>query len=134
MRNVAVAVCRQLGFGGQAVAAVFGLTENYVATLHNRALREGLPGIVRDSGRPRKLSERDWARARQWRAAGASEEEIAARLGVNQSTVSRHLAGTGVQQQLPAPEPEAAGPGRAEPTPAARTQPGPAPAGAGLAA
>ncbi len=28
MRNVAVAVCRQLGFGGQAVAAVFGLSEN----------------------------------------------------------------------------------------------------------
>src|ERR1039458_1320686 len=37
MRNVTVAVLRQLGFGGQAVAAVMGLTENYVATLHNRA-------------------------------------------------------------------------------------------------
>jgi len=32
---------RQLGYGGQAVAAVMGLTVNYVATLHNRALREG---------------------------------------------------------------------------------------------
>src|ERR1035441_1110835 len=31
MRNVTVAVLRQLGFGGQAVAAVMGLTENYVA-------------------------------------------------------------------------------------------------------
>src|SRR6266700_7054465 len=57
MRNVTVAVLRQLGFGGQAVAAVMGLTENYVATLHHRALREGLPGIVRESGRPRKLAE-----------------------------------------------------------------------------
>src|ERR1039457_5449110 len=28
MRNVAVAVCRQLGFGGQAVAGMMGLTEN----------------------------------------------------------------------------------------------------------
>ena len=44
MRNVAVAVLRQLGFGGRTVAAVMGLTENYVATLHNRALREGTPG------------------------------------------------------------------------------------------
>ena len=33
MRNVAVAVLRQLGFGGRAVAAVMRLTENYVATL-----------------------------------------------------------------------------------------------------
>ncbi len=65
MRNVAVAVLRQLGFSGQAVAAVMGLTENYVATLHSRALREGLPGIVRESGRPRKLAEAAWARARR---------------------------------------------------------------------
>src|SRR5262245_58946094 len=82
MRNVAVAVLRQLGFPGLAVAAVTGLTENYVATLHNRALREGLPGLVRNSGRPRKLPESAWARARRWRAGGDSDAEIAARLGV----------------------------------------------------
>src|SRR5271157_1623916 len=52
-RNVAVAVLRQLGYGGQAVAAVMGLTVNYVATLHNRALREGTGGVVRPQGRPR---------------------------------------------------------------------------------
>ena len=56
LRNVAVAVCRQLGFGGRAVAEVMGLTENYVATLHNRALREGTAGLVRAPGRPRKLA------------------------------------------------------------------------------
>ena len=65
MRNVAVAVLRQLGFGGQAVAAVMGLTENYVATLHNRALREGTAGVVRDNGRPRKLAGASRARARR---------------------------------------------------------------------
>ena len=59
MRNVAVAVLRQLGFGGRAVAAVMGLTENYVATLHNRALREGTrragarAGTARQAGRAR---------------------------------------------------------------------------------
>jgi hypothetical protein len=135
MRNVTVAVLRQLGFGGQAVAAVMGLTENYVATLHNRALREGLPGIVRDSGRPRKLAEAAWARARRWRAAGASDAEIAARLGVDRSTVSRRLAGTGVQEQLPQAVPggqpgpaEEPAPGEQAPSPAAAPGPGGVPA------
>lgn len=80
MRNVAVAVLRQLGLGGQAVAAVIGLTENYVATLHNRALREGLPGLVRESGRPRKLAEAAWARARRWLLAAPAEQWLATRL------------------------------------------------------
>ena len=52
LRNVAVAVCLQLGFSGRAVAEMMGLTENYVATLHNRALREGTAGLVRAPGRP----------------------------------------------------------------------------------
>src|SRR5712692_5057642 len=91
LRNVAVAVCRQLGFGGQAVAGVMGLTENYVATLHNRALREGTAGLVRAQGRPRKLAGNAWEQAARWRAEGASDSEIARRLGVAQSTVSRRL-------------------------------------------
>src|ERR1017187_2776557 len=91
MRNVAVAVCRQLGFGGQAVAGMMGLTENYVATLHNRALREGTAGLVRAQGRPRKLAGGAWEKAARWRAGGASDSEIARRLGVAQSTVFRRL-------------------------------------------
>ncbi len=139
MRNVTVAVLRQLGFGGQAVAAVMGLTENYVATLHNRALREGLPGIVRESGRPRKLAEAAWPRARRWRAAGVSDTEIAARLGVDRSTVSRRLAGTGRQDQLPQAAPGGGPAGQAAPdeqlVPADQPGPGeqPAPVPAGLA-
>ena len=50
MRNVAICSLRQLGFAGRRVAAVFGLTENYVATLHSAALREGSAALVR---RPR---------------------------------------------------------------------------------
>jgi hypothetical protein len=147
MRNVTVAVLRQLGFGGQTVAAVMGLTENYVATLHNRALRDGLPGIVRESGRPRKLAGAAWARARRWRAQGASDTEIARRLGVAQSTVFRRLGPAAIQEQLPAggpeagpaapeqedePEPRPGEPGPAEPVdPEAGTgpEPGPSPAG-----
>ncbi len=60
-RNVAVAVLRQLGFGGQAVARLMGLTVNYVATLHNRALREGTGGVVRPRGRPGKLDPAAWS-------------------------------------------------------------------------
>src|SRR6266705_106710 len=118
VRNVAVAVCRQLGFGGRAVAAVFGLTGNYVATLHNRALREGTAGLVRAQGRPRKLAGRDWQRAARWRAGGASDSEIARRLGVAQSTVFRRLGPAAVQEQLPfsGPGPEA-GPAEPEPVP-----------------
>ena len=106
MRNVAVAVLRQLGFGGRTVAAVMGLTENYVATLHNRALREGTPGLVRERGRPGKLAARDWEQAACWRAEGASDSEIARRLRVAQSTVFRRLGPAAVQEQLPGAGPE----------------------------
>ena len=121
LRNVAVAVCRQLGFGGRAVAQVMGLTENYVATLHNRALREGTAGLVRAPGRPRKLAAGAWEQAARWRAGGASDSEIARRLQVAQSTVFRRLGPAAVQEQLPAgglagePEPQASEPAAAEP-------------------
>ena len=52
MRNIAVAALRQLGYGGTAVAAAMGLTPNYVATLHQRALREGTAGLVREPAGP----------------------------------------------------------------------------------
>ncbi len=146
LRNVAVAVCRQLGFSGRAVAEVMGLTENYVATLHNRALREGTAGLVRAPGRPRKLAGNAWEQAARWRAGGASDSEIARRLQVAQSTVFRRLGPAAVQEQLPAGEPEpqaggpeagpaAPGPGEPaapEPEPRPAAEPGP-PAGAGLA-
>ena len=80
MRNVAVAVARQLGFSGQQVAQVMGLTASYVATLHQRARREGAAGLVRPSGPKPRLSPAVWARAAKWRQAGASEAQIAARL------------------------------------------------------
>ena len=124
LRNVAVAVCRQLGFGGRAVAQVMGLTENYVATLHNRALREGTAGLVRAPGRPRKLAAGAWEKAARWRAGGASDSEIARRLGVAQSTVFRRPGPAAVQEQLPfsGPGPEA-GPAEPEPVPEPSSRP-----------
>ena len=131
MRNIAVAALRQLGYGGTAVAAVMGLTPNYVATLHQRALREGTAGLVREPGLPRETGEASWEQARAWRAAGVRDSEIARRLGVNQSTVLRRLGRAHVQEALPpapqpqpaAAEPEAARSGAAEPGEAAGTGP-----------
>jgi len=122
-RNVAVAVLRQLGYGGQAVAAVMGLTVNYVATLHRRALREGTGGVVRPRGRPGKAGQESWDQARQWRAAGVRDAEIARRLQVNQSTVLRHLGPASAQGQLPL-EQDAAEPAPGMPQP---PQPGSGP-------
>jgi hypothetical protein len=123
MRNMAISALRQLGFTGRRVAGVLGLTESYVATLHNLALREGSAALIRHArpGRPSKLGEADWADAVAWRGQGLSDAEIGRRLGVAHTTVGRRLgprpaepaagapaagpAGFPQQQELPAPRP-----------------------------
>ena len=110
-RNVAVAVLRQLRFGGEQVAAVMQLTPNYVATLRQRSLRDGTAGLIRPAGRPRETADASWELARAWRAEGMRDAEIARRLRVNQSTVLRRLGRAHPQEALPlAPEPAAAEP------------------------
>ena len=154
MRNIAVAALRQIGFPGTQVAAALGLTTNYVATLHQRAQRDGTAGLVRPRGRPRTVTEEDWQRARQWRGEGVRDAEIARRLGVQQSTVLRRLGPARVQGELeldeaaapggpaagreeqpPGPEPEALperdGQGPEPPEPAPRPEPGVVPPGFG---
>ena len=157
MRNIAVAALRQIGFPGTQVAAALGLTTNYVATLHQRAQREGTAGLVRPRGRPRTVTDQDWEQARAWRAAGVWDAEIARRLGVQQSTVLRRPGPARVQGELepqgaaacvpaaagregqpPGPEPEAV-PGQDEqepeqPEPAPRPEPGVVPPGFARAA
>src|ERR1017187_3342893 len=59
-RNVAVAALRQLGFGGAAVAGVWGLTANSVSTLSQGWLGEGTAGLIRRLGRPRQAGEASW--------------------------------------------------------------------------
>jgi len=115
-RNVAVAVLRQLGFGGEQVAAVMQLTPNYVSTLYQRSLRDGTAGLIRPLGRPRETAGASWEKARAWRADGVRDAEIARRLGVNQSTVLRRLGPADAAEPLPLEQqPEAAGPQAAEP-------------------
>ena len=56
MRNMTVVMLTQLGFAGKDVAAVMGLTPVYVSMLRSRARGQGPAGLVRDRGRPAKLS------------------------------------------------------------------------------
>jgi hypothetical protein len=138
MRNLAISALRRLGFTGRRVAVVVGLTENYVATLHAGAVRDGSAALVcrPAPGRPGKLSDRDWAGAAAWRAQGLTDTEIGQRLGVAHTTVARRLgsrrkaeaerplpAGP-VMDDLPAPaRDELPAPLRDEPEPAAAAGP-----------
>ena len=142
MRNIALAALRQLGFRGRVVAAVLGLTENYVATLWNAAKRDGSAALIRQDrpGAPGKVTAAQWEQARAWRDQGVSDAEIGRRLGLAHTTISR---GLGPRGQAPAPDGEAgrapaeplfteAEPG-AGPGPGAEREPGQEPgAGAGL--
>ena len=128
MRNIALAALRQLGFGGRVVAAALGLTENYVATLHNAAKRDGSAALIRQDrrGGPGKVTAAQWAQARAWRDQGVSDAEIGRRLKVAHTTISRGLgprgrapASGGGRGQHAAAEPLFTGP-------AAETEPGPA--------
>jgi hypothetical protein len=128
MRNIALAALRQLGFRGRVVAAVLGLTENYVATLHNAAKRDGSAALIRQDrrGGPGKVTAAQWAQARAWRDQGVSDAETGRRLNVAHTTISR---GLGPRGQAPA-----SGGGRGQHAPAeplftdaeAETEPGPA--------
>jgi hypothetical protein len=132
MRNIALAALRQLGFAGRVVAAVLGLTENYVSTLHNAAKRDGSAALVRHDrpGAPAKVTGEQWELARAWRAQGVSDAEIGRRLKVAHTTISRGLGPRDRAADEPAPprqEPlfPAAG-SSPEPEPAAEPEPEPA--------
>ena len=149
MRNIALATLRQLGFRGRTVAAVLGLTENYVSTLHNAAMREGSAALIGQPrpGRPGTVSPAQWAQASQLRAQGASDAQIGRQLGVAHTTISRRLgrrgqaAGGGEPGWAPAEplftEPKPATPAEtgpaADPEPEAEADAGPGGEGSGRA-
>ncbi len=91
MRNVAVVALTEMRFPGRDVAALFGLTATYVSELRGRARDEGSAGLVRDRGRPRKLTAAQLEQAAAWRAQGWTDVQIGARLGVVGTTIGRRL-------------------------------------------
>ena len=109
MRNLAAVTLRNLGFTGQRVAQVLGLSEEYVSTLRGRARRDGSAGVVPRRGRPPALGARELRRAGELRGQGLTDVEIGRRLGVHATTVGRAMG----------PRP----PGRVSDTSAPRTLP-----------
>src|SRR6185437_8682529 len=97
MRNMALAALRRLGFPGQVVARLLGLSASYVSTLFAASKREGPAALAGQQrrGAPGTVSEQQWELARAWRAAGASDAEIGRRLGVAHTTISRALGPRG---------------------------------------
>ena len=95
MRNLAVVALTDAGSSGIEVAAVFGLSPEYVSRLRGRARRDGAAGLVARRGRPPRLSEREVSKARRWAAEGVTQTEIAARLAVSRSVISELLARSG---------------------------------------
>jgi hypothetical protein len=91
MRNLAVVTLTGMRFGGQQVAALMGLTPGYISTLKGRARDHGSAGLVREMGRPTKLTGRQIAQAWRWRGEKVSDVVIGARLGVADTTVARAL-------------------------------------------
>ena len=109
MRNLAVVTLAGMRFPGVAVAALMGLTPGYVSTLKGRARDHGSAGLVREMGRPNKLTGGQIAQAWRWRAEKVSDVVIGRRLGVADTTVARAL------REHPAPvEPPAQTPGELE--------------------
>src|SRR5664280_519683 len=81
MRNLAVVTLAGMRFPGVAVAALMGLTPGYVSTLKGRARDHGSAGLVREMGRPNKLTGGQIAQAWRWRAEKVSDVVIGRRLG-----------------------------------------------------
>src|SRR5260370_8882788 len=109
MRNMAISALRQLGFTGRRVAAVLGLSENYVATLHVAALREGSAALIRHAGpgRPSKLGLPDWASAASRPGRGLSDPESGQPLALAHTPAA----------PPPGPRPSRAAAARASPAP-----------------
>src|SRR5665648_1161564 len=106
MRNLVIVALTDAGRRVDEVARVFGLTATYVSIMRGRAKQDGSAGLVKRRGRPRKLSDRQVARAQEWAGAGWTQRAIADRLGVSHTVIGEVLARVGpapVQDVVPEP-------------------------------
>ena len=110
LRNVVLVSLTHTTFECRDVAVAFGLSATYVSTLRGRVRDEGSAGLLRDRGRPSMIGAAGEAIALKMVARNKTQAEIAVRLGVDASTVSRLLKrlGSGVvgreAEQLPLPD------------------------------
>jgi hypothetical protein len=102
LRNLVAVSLTSLGFTGRRVAEVFGISEEYVSMLRGRIRRDGSAALSARRGRPSTISARDLETARQARAAGKTDREIAALIGVHATTIARALVRTAKVDPEPA--------------------------------
>lgn len=100
MRKVAMVSLTQARYPVKTVAGVFGVHPNYLSMLRKTAREQGSAGLVKVMGRPATLNPAQLVQARSWADQGVSGQEIAGRLGVSDTMISR-LVGT--HQCPPAP-------------------------------
>ncbi len=107
MRRLAMVALTQAGQSVKAVAQAFEVHPNYLSTLRMTAREQGSAGLVKVQGRPVKLTGAQRQQVRRWSEQGVSGQEIARRLQVSDSMISR-LVGAGrrvpepVQDEFPA--------------------------------
>src|SRR5512133_3636032 len=94
MRRLAMVALTQAGQPVKAVAAAFEVHPNYLSTLRTTAREEGSAGLVKAQGRPVKLPPAQREQVRRWSEQGVTGQEIARRLQVSDSMISR-LVGAG---------------------------------------
>src|SRR5512133_902300 len=106
MRRLAVVALTQAGQSVKAVAQAFEVHPNYLSTLRKTAREQGSVGLVKVQGRPVKLTPAQREQVRRWSEQGVTGQEIARRLQVSDSMISR-LVGAGprmpgsVQDEFP---------------------------------
>ena len=100
MRRLAMVALTEARHSVKSVAQVFGVHPNYLSNLRKTAREQGSNGLVRAVGRPAKLSPAQLAQAHRWVAQGVSGQEIARRLQVSDTMISR-LVGTGRRVPVP---------------------------------
>ena len=106
MRRLAMVALTQAGQSVKAVAQAFEVHPNYLSTLRKTAREQGSAGLVKVQGRPVKLTGAQREQVRRWSEQGVTGQEIARRLQVSDSLISR-LVGAGrwtpepVQDEFP---------------------------------
>jgi transcriptional regulator with XRE-family HTH domain len=93
MRRLAMVALTEAGHAVKTVAQVFGVHPNYLSMLRKTARVQGSNGLVKAMGRPVKLSPAQLRQAQRWVEQGLTGQEIARRLQVSDTMISRLVGG-----------------------------------------
>ncbi len=102
-RDFVIITLLEIGLRGKSVARLCGMSEAHVTGVRQRVAAGGV-GALAEQGRPgrrKKLTARKLTRLRKLNAQGLSMSAIGRELGVHHSTVTRTLAGLGLERGAP---------------------------------